>query len=255
MASPNRVACLLLHGFGGTPFEMEPLAAPLKALGCTVDLPTLPGHDGDIGHFHKTFYPDWLAHAEERFLSLGASHDSVFLVGFSMGGSIALTLAARYARHPALKGVAALAPAWRIYRLSAIRPKTAWLLLAPLLRHCKKTIALPPPHPESRAIAPFAGYDKTLYLPHVHSLAQGVAGMRRLLHELVCPLLLLCDARDSVCPPDGALRIARASSSVDMLFRLYRMRETVTSHHMLTTHRETGAAVANEVTAFIAARM
>lgn len=255
MSSPKRAACLLVHGFGGTPFEMQPLEPSLKALGCTVDLPALPGHEGDIDRFCETLYPDWLAHAERRFLSLGESHDSVFLVGFSMGGSIALTLAAKHARHPALKGVVALAPIWRVYRFAAIRTQSAWTLLAPLLRHFKKRVALPPPNPASRAIAPFAGHDRVLPLPQLHSLAKGVAGMRRLLPELVCPVLFLCDARDSVCPPDGALRIARASSSADVLLRLYRMRENVTSHHMLTTHRETGDAVAAQVAAFVAARL
>ena len=85
-------ACLLLHGFGGSPFEMEPLVPGLTSLGCTVDLPTLPGHDSSVGEFRRTFFPDWLAYAEDRYLSLCRSHKLVIPNGFSMGGSLALLM-------------------------------------------------------------------------------------------------------------------------------------------------------------------
>lgn len=255
MPLPRRAACLLIHGFGGSPFEMEPLVPALERLGCAVDLTALPGHEGDIGVFRKTLYPDWLAHAETRFLNLRDTHDAVFLIGFSMGAAIALSLAARHAALPALAGTVALAPPWRIYRFLPFRLKTAWLPLTPLIARFKREIALPAPHPESRAIAPFAGYEGSMHLPQLHSLARGVAAMRKDLPGLTCPLLLLCDARDSVCPPDGALRIARACSSADVTLRLTRMRENVTSHHMLTTHRETRETAARHVADFIAARL
>ncbi len=44
MAGRLKTTCLLIHGFAGSTFEMEPLAPGLEALGCTVDIPTLPGH-------------------------------------------------------------------------------------------------------------------------------------------------------------------------------------------------------------------
>src|SRR5438045_2046546 len=40
----NRTGVLLLHGFGGSPVEVQPLALSLADKGYTVDVPLLPGH-------------------------------------------------------------------------------------------------------------------------------------------------------------------------------------------------------------------
>src|SRR2546430_6119642 len=40
----NRTGVLLLHGFGGSPVEVQPLANALAERGYTVDVPLLPRH-------------------------------------------------------------------------------------------------------------------------------------------------------------------------------------------------------------------
>ena len=245
-ACRSKTACLLMHGYAGSPFEMEPLVPGLEGLGCDVDLPTLPGHDTSINDFRQTFFPDWLGHIRERLLILQECHDQVILIGFSMGGAIALSLAAEHAPAAAV----ALSPPWQAYRLFPLK-RHSWLALTPLLKYFRPEIPLPPPKPESRAIAPFKGYDGPLCLPQLHSLEQGVRAMRGLLPKLACPLLMLYDLNDRVCPPDFALSIARATSSQDICMRMTRMRETVTSHHMITTHRDTRQIVIAEVNRFV----
>ena len=39
-------ACLVLHGLGGGPYELQPLIAALEAAGLQVLAPIMPGHDG-----------------------------------------------------------------------------------------------------------------------------------------------------------------------------------------------------------------
>lgn len=251
MNTTKRAACLLIHGFGGSPFEMEPLIPALEALGCTVDLPTLPGHYGNFDDFCKTRYPDWLNHARERLLALVQSHETVIVIGFSMGAGIALSLAAQYAALPAIKGVIALAPPWRVYRLSILRASTISVLLKRYIPYFKKIAARLVPDSQSRSIAPFKGYEGVLLLPQLHSLALGMAAMRRQLPDICCPLFLMTDARDRVCPPSGAFKIARAASSASPLFRLLHMRENITSHHMLTTHQETRDVASAHVSDFV----
>ncbi len=88
--------CLLIHGFGGSLFEMEPLIAPLKEAGLVVRGIQLPGHGGDSLPFEKSFFNDWLNAAECAYLDLAAQVERVFVIGFSMGGTLALALAARH---------------------------------------------------------------------------------------------------------------------------------------------------------------
>ncbi|MDL2207127.1 alpha/beta fold hydrolase [Desulfovibrio sp. OttesenSCG-928-M16] len=244
-------ACLLIHGFAGSPFEMEALVPGLEALDCTVDLPALPGHDAGLEAFKRSFFPDWLAFAEERFLALCQKHDMVIPIGFSMGGSIALSIAAKHSAMPQTGGVVGLAPAHTILNFPPKNKKEAWLWLTPVMQYLKPQLDMAV-NLAAQEIAPFKGIESPLCLPQLWSLIKGVAAMRGLLPNLHKALFLMYDLHDRVCPPENALRIAKDVSSKDVTVRWLRMEERVTSHHMLTTHRETRGKVASEVAAFVA---
>ena len=82
---------LCLHGLGGTGSTMQPLVHGLAALGHTVHAPTLPGHGTTPDDLHGITWHDWLAAAEQALADTGAT----VVVGQSMGGDLALALAAR----------------------------------------------------------------------------------------------------------------------------------------------------------------
>ncbi|RFU67391.1 alpha/beta fold hydrolase [Peribacillus saganii] len=88
--------CLCIHGFTGSPFEVNPLA---EFLGNHTDwkfvVPTLPGH-GENGSLKGVRYTEWVDCAEQALQSLLEECETVFLIGFSMGGVIACYLAAKY---------------------------------------------------------------------------------------------------------------------------------------------------------------
>lgn len=90
------IGCLCIHGFTGSPFEVEPLAKYLKQnTGWKVVVPTLPGHEenGDLG---SVLYLDWITCAEKALKDLLEDCDEVYVIGFSMGGIIAGYLASQY---------------------------------------------------------------------------------------------------------------------------------------------------------------
>ncbi|UOQ84270.1 alpha/beta hydrolase [Gracilibacillus salinarum] len=94
-------ACLILHGFTGGPYEVEPLAVHIaEQTGWEVVTPSLPGHGlgqgRDLDLMHVT-YQEWIEEAENAYVQLRESHQEIFLIGFSMGGMIAAYLAAKYA--------------------------------------------------------------------------------------------------------------------------------------------------------------
>lgn len=92
----NRTGCLVIHGFGGGIHEIESLADHLKEEGYQVECPRLKGHTGNRTHMKKATYQDWIASAETELLRLRQKTDDVILIGFSMGGLIAVNLACKY---------------------------------------------------------------------------------------------------------------------------------------------------------------
>ncbi len=82
---------LLLHGLGGTGATMQPLADALTALGHTALAPTLPGHGSDPTDLANTTWEDWLAAVREA----AQRHRTAVVVGQSLGGALALALAAQ----------------------------------------------------------------------------------------------------------------------------------------------------------------
>jgi len=229
---------------------MEPLVPALEELGCTVVLPVYPGHGTTVDDFRTTFFSDWLGCAERHFLSLTKEHARVLLIGFSMGGSIALCLAAKHRDLPQLVGVAALSPVYALYRRELLLRsfcaglRGLWKKLR-LQRLEQETASS-----ESRRIAPYQGYEKVLCLPQVFSLAKGLRDMKALLPDLACPLFMISEVNDRISPPDTALAIARSVASRDVSVRWVRMLEQITSHHMLTTHRDTREQVAAAIAGF-----
>lgn len=84
---------MCLHGFTGTPFEIQPVADALLRLGYVVDAPILAGHGRDLPTLEATGWPDWLRSAEQAFDALAArTMGKIAVIGFSMGGLLALRL-------------------------------------------------------------------------------------------------------------------------------------------------------------------
>jgi carboxylesterase len=93
-----RAAVLLLHGLGGSAEDLEPLGASLAARGFVVRAPRLPGHGAGWRELAQQPRQAWRQAAEAALFSLrhGEGVERVALVGYSLGGLLALDLAARF---------------------------------------------------------------------------------------------------------------------------------------------------------------
>lgn len=101
---------LLLHGFPGTPAEVLPLAEFLVTLGFEVHGPLHPGLGMGIESLGKTRWSDWVAGAQTSWTQMQAGAESSVLIGFSMGGAVALNLSR--AVNP--QKLILIAPFWRL---------------------------------------------------------------------------------------------------------------------------------------------
>lgn len=89
---------LCIHGFSGGVYEIQPFVDYLaKETDWLIHTPTLCGH-GDINSLNLKGYKaiHWLKDAEIAYMQLVRKVDEVIVVGFSMGGLIAMYLAKRY---------------------------------------------------------------------------------------------------------------------------------------------------------------
>ncbi|PPA70556.1 alpha/beta hydrolase [Jeotgalibacillus proteolyticus] len=92
----GQVGCLLIHGFTGGAYEVNPLARYLREhTDWIVSVPVLPGH-GRTLNLRDTNADEWVAFAEEELRRLWLYCDEVYVIGFSMGGLIATHLAIHY---------------------------------------------------------------------------------------------------------------------------------------------------------------
>src|SRR4051812_17466983 len=89
------VGVLLCHGFTGSPQSLQPWGDALAAAGVSVLCPRLPGHGTRWQELNLTGWQDWYAEVVHAFDELAGRCDQVFVMGLSMGGTLALRLAER----------------------------------------------------------------------------------------------------------------------------------------------------------------
>jgi carboxylesterase len=102
-------AALLIHGFPGTPLEMRPLADALNERGWTCRGILLPGFGTQIETLPQRAWTEWLDAVMDALSTLRRNHAPILLIGHSMGGSVAISAAARFP----VDGLVLLAPYWR----------------------------------------------------------------------------------------------------------------------------------------------
>lgn len=85
-------ALLMLHGFSSSPAVYRTLIPGIRAYDAIV-CPLLPGHGDSIACFSKTQASEWIEKAVLSCEALTAQYETVDVLGLSLGGLLALTVA------------------------------------------------------------------------------------------------------------------------------------------------------------------
>lgn len=179
---------------------MVPLAEALAEEGWTVSTVELAGHGGGPADLAGTTWQDWVASARTALEDLQSRCPTVALIGQSMGGALALYLAA--AVRPA--AVVAISTPIRVRPalVAASRAAARVLPLAPRLLRWR---------PRERAMRPYRSPNTWVPLGLTHEVDRLLQLTREMLAQVDAPLLVVQGRWDLVIPRESGETIVRLS--------------------------------------------
>jgi carboxylesterase len=232
-------AVLAIHGFGGTPLEIELVTIVAGRLGRRALAPLLPGHGTHADDLARMRWDDWARAAEAALDEVTAGGEPAVVFGLSLGSLLATHLAVTRAERVRALGLLANAfwlmspfPAWALAAVDRFRipdfrmPKVAADIADPEARRTHLTYGQ---HPVHAAV----------------EVQKAGEMMRRRLPEVRMPTLIVHGERDRVCPAANAARVAARIGSSDVKVVMLPQ-----SRHILTRDIDR-ARVAAELTTFV----
>lgn len=196
LGEPSKPACLLIHGFTGTPKEMRWMGEFLNHNGYTCLGIRLTGHATDPEDMIRSNWTDWTASVEDGYSLLQSFTSNIFLIGLSMGGALSLLMSARLD----VMGVVAMSTPYRL-------PDD------PRLRHIDWIARMIPYMPKSNEEPGSSWVDKEAWKDHISypqnpvrsvgQLNQLLGVMRTALPNLRLPILLMHSKDDDYVLPEN----------------------------------------------------
>jgi carboxylesterase len=190
LGEPSKPACLLIHGFTGTPKEMRWMGDFLNQRGYTCLGVRLAGHATRPQDMVRARWTDWTASVEDGYHLLQGVSQDIFLIGLSMGGILSLFMSTVLK----VKGVVAMSTP---HRLPVDYPLWTMRLMSAFLKYRPKGSA----EPGSGWFDPMAWRDHISYPQNpVRSgveLKLLILAMRNALPDVTVPVLLIHSKDDA----------------------------------------------------------
>jgi len=212
----SKPACLLIHGFTGTPKEMRWMGEYLNQKGYTCMGVRLAGHATTPEDMIAARWTDWTVSVEDACSLLRGVTDNIFFIGLSMGGILSLLMSTRLA--PQVRGVIAMST---LYKLTD----------DPRLRYVKLISRFMPFMPKSKEAPGTGWFDKEAWKEHVAypqnpvisigELDKLLNEMRAALPKVNVPVLLIHSKDDTYVLPENMELIHAALVNASDKTKLY----------------------------------
>jgi carboxylesterase len=214
---------LIIHGFTGVPGELRPLGDFLAQSGYTVAGGLLARHDGHPETLRGVRWSEWYESVEQVWQELQRRCERVMVIGFSLGGLLALHLAARRPIDGVITVAAALdiAGGWQLRALPVARYIMRWY-------YPMRTADFSDPELRSRLMLKMGKLDfddpaivaqlrTGIRIPTgaIHEICRLSRRVQRELPHINVPTLVLQGRLDQVVLPVSAERIMARLGSVD----------------------------------------
>lgn len=211
-ASPE-AGVLLIHGLNGSLNDMVEVEEVLRRHNLLTRNVLLPGHGSNVRDLFALGWPEWSAAVLEEYKLLKRQCGRVFLVGHSLGGALALHIAA----HQEVAGIVSMCAPLKLH---------SWL--GPLVRAAKYVMPLVPTIREDiRDSQARRRHTRDVYrwtpMRPVESMMNYLPILREELPGVTAPALIMASARDHVVPARDGREIYRLIGS--------REKYLVTFHH------------------------
>lgn len=225
----NEIGVLVQHGFTGTTQSVRELGEHLAKAGFTVCGPRLKGHGTHYTDMETATHADWMESAEAGYRKLKESCKHIFVVGLSMGGTLALHLAHRY---PDTKGMVLINAAIQMEQMEQVAQMEEPRFLDAIGSDIK-----------AEGVKELA-YEK-FPLKSVRELLQLMNLTREKLSAIQCPALIFASTEDHLVPPDNSQFIYDQIKSEDK-----KIVSLENSYHVATLDNDKGL-IKRETEAFV----
>ena len=192
----SKSACLLIHGFTGTPKEMRWMGEFLNQQGYTCLGIRLTGHATSPEDMIRSNWTDWTASVEDGYRILRGISNNIFLIGLSMGGILSLLMSTRLE----VRGVVTMSTPYKL-------PND------PRLRYVDWIARMIPYMPKSNEKPGTGWFDKQAWKDHIAypqnplrsigQLNRLLGAMRAALPDVHVPVLLIHSKDDTYVLPDN----------------------------------------------------
>ncbi len=201
-------AFLLIHGFTGSPYEIKPIGEYFFHKGHTVLGILLPGHGTKVEDLVPTRFYHYVAIADQFLLNLSKYYKKIFVIGFSMGGTITLKLALK--RQDIIHGIGLISTPvffngifmgkWILH--SPLMMLTGWIqYLTPIVK-LKRVINYVESDPPR-----FVGYLFQYGTAALHSFKISLKHIRKKLKYIKVPSVMIINEYDKTVPKESMLYI------------------------------------------------
>jgi len=233
------VGFLLVHGFEDSPYTMRNIGELLNREGHTVIAPLLPGHGTNVKDFAKTRYEHWLTAVRDTYQRERPRFRHFFLVGFSMGGNLSLTLASEVARQNPPTGIICISAPVLLngFLNGRFILKDPRLFLSGVMKNFFAHIPKAQSGVSEKVMIPWVGYGEAYTLAPLHSFKLGVARVRHRLHRIKQPTCLIHATGDQTVHIENMHYIFRKIASSEKRAYVFKLNEDLSTHHVLVTHQ------------------
>lgn len=209
----NGTACLLIHGFIGSPTDFGRLSSLLHRAGFTVSVPLLPGHGTDPRDFAKTTPEDLIQAVQLAQERLKRNHSRIILIGLSMGGALSLIAM----QSLAIDKLILLAPYLKVKHFWYYLLPVEWhhQLLSPFIPYVYRLPCFKQVY-KREGISQIIDYS---YIPLSGVKATFEIGRRALgISSINVPTLIIHSKKDKATDYNASLQLARKAKNPDLRF-------------------------------------
>lgn len=234
----GRVGALLIHGLAASPYDLRTLGEWLAARNVSVYGMRIAGHGTSFVDLERTTPADWRQSVDEGYGELKRHVTTVFVIGDSFGGNLAIDFAVRH-QASSIAGIITLGTPLTLHR--------DWLnrLLIPLARSFKRTHEKSWLSPVDRAVNDAKGSYNAVPLRSIQFFYQLLTQTRQQLPKLTTPLLVFCSKQDRVVKPESAESLVTLAGSRNK--QLFWIDEP--THHVLESGKREG--ILREIFSFL----